>query len=97
MRVLSITQLYSVFGKSSNILTSNIIYRIQIHNIAVELSTGTGIFGTGVFGVTVRDLDGNDVPECPSKLLYSREEADWYIKDLRVHQLLESNQGNHND
>lgn len=97
MRILFQNELNRLFGKSSNILTSNIIYRIQIHNIAVELSTGTGIFGTGVFGVTVRNLNGNDVPECPSKLLYSREEADWYIKDLRVHQLLESNQGNHND
>ena len=90
MRVLFQSELNRLFGRGPNILTQEIICREQICNIAYELSKGPGIFGTGVFGVTVANLDGEDVPVLPSKLFYNREEADGYIKDLRVHQLLET-------
>ena len=90
MRNLEAWEIRKIFGGKYNWFTPTVIEVKQIGNLVYELSSGSGIYKTGVFGVTVRDLEGEHVEESPSKLCHSREEADMYIKDLRVQQLLET-------
>lgn len=72
--------------KGQNFMTPDVILYGKVEHpgrsVYYELSRGTGFSGEEIFGVTVRDYMGRRFEPDPSKVLFSRADAENYIKTL---------------
>lgn len=79
---------YRRYGHSANFVTPEVISRTLSFDktLAVELSSGTGIFDRDklLYGVTVLDARDVFLDLELSKVCHSREEADAYLSELHT-------------